>query len=131
MIPFFALLYATLSAIKLLLAILIACVDVFSTAIVMQHPRGTSINAAVNTLKYSPAAAGVTIAVAFVGVVPAVVLVDLVGQDNPVVDIAGTVDIVVDIVDNRTFIFLLASSNILVSLLHCPTYHSNCRQLPL
>ena len=37
-------------------------------------------------------------AVAFVEVMLAVVLVDLVGQDNPVVGIAGTVDIVVDIV---------------------------------
>jgi hypothetical protein len=72
MIPFFALLYATLSAIKLLLAILIACVDVFSTAIVMQHPRGTSINAAANTLKYSPTAAGVTIAVALFNGSPAI-----------------------------------------------------------
>lgn len=40
-------------------------------------------------------------AVAFVGVVPAVVLVDLVGQDNLFVGIASTVDIVVDIVDNH------------------------------
>ena len=71
------------------------------------------------------------IAVAFVEVVSVVALVDLTGRDNPVVDIADTVDIVVDIVDNRTFIFLLPSSNILVSLLHCPTYRSNCRQLPL
>lgn len=51
------------------------------------------------------------IVVAFVGVVSAVVLVDLVGQDNPVVGIAGTVDTVVDIVDNRTFIFLLPSNS--------------------
>lgn len=51
------------------------------------------------------------IVAAFVGAVPVVVLVGLVGQDNPVVDIADTVDIVVDIVDNRTFIFLLPSNS--------------------
>ena len=61
---------------------------VFSTETVTQQPHGISTNVVIDTLKKSPIAAGVTIAVAFPSASPLIVSATEIGSTVPPVAIA-------------------------------------------